>query len=167
MRLLPYENFYIVTQLKPAEVQERLATEIEPVTPFTFRKLFVRKSAYFFKGYVEDNRFKIIRIIFHRNSFLPFIKGSTESYLTGNRVHIIMYMHILVTLFMCIWFGMTGFGAIIYLTGATPNKFSPPPLIALSMFLFGYGMMIGAFKYESIKAKDKLLELFEGEIDYK
>jgi len=167
MNLLPYENFYIITQLKPVEVQERLETEIEPVTPFSFKKLFVRKSAYFFKGHAANGHFQIRHIIFHRNSFLPIIKGSIKTYLTGSRIHVIIRMHLLVTLFMCTWFGMVGFGAIVYLTGATANNFSPPPFFALLMFLFGYGMMIGAFKYESIKAKDKLLELLEGEIDYK
>jgi CBS domain containing-hemolysin-like protein len=116
---------------------------------------------------MEDGRFQIIRIIFNRNSFLPIIKGSTESYLTGSRVHVIMRMHTVVILFMCIWFGIVGFGTIAYLTGATANKFSLPPLIASLMFLFGYGLMMWAFKYESSKAKDKLLELLEGEIDYK
>ena len=167
MKLLPYENFYIVTPLKPAEVQERLETEIEPVTPFSFKKLFILKSAYFFKGYMENGRFQIIRIIFNRNSFLPIIKGSTESYLTGSRIRVIMHMHILVTLFMCIWFGIVGFGAITYLTGAAAYKFSPPPLIALLMLLLGYGLMMWPFQYESAKAKDKLLALLEGEIDQK
>jgi len=167
MNLLPYENFYIITQLKPAEVQERLETEIEPYAPFSFKKIFVRKSVYFFKGHAANGHFQIRHIIFHRNSFLPLIEGSTEIYLTGSRIHVIMRMHLLVTLFMCIWFGMVGFCAIAYLTGATANKFSLPPLIASLMFLFGYGLMMWAFKYESIKAKDKLLELLEGEIDYK
>ena len=38
-------------------------------------------------------------------------------------------------------------------------------MMGLFMFLLGYGLSTGSFKYESKKAREKLLNLFDGEIE--
>jgi hypothetical protein len=36
MKLLPYENFYIISKLKPEEVQERLQEAVSPDIGYSF-----------------------------------------------------------------------------------------------------------------------------------
>src|SRR6202012_905244 len=112
MKLLPYENFHIITLLKPAKVQGCLEREVEPDAGFSFKGVFSSPSAVYFSGYVVNGTFEFKRIINYRNSFLPRIKGSTESWISGGRVHVKMKMHIAVTIFMCIWLSFALFGGI-------------------------------------------------------
>jgi len=75
---LPFEFFYIVTNLKPEEVQARLEKEIAPLRGFNLKYLFESDPNFYFKGYSVNGTFEIQRIISHRNSFLPQIKGTTQ-----------------------------------------------------------------------------------------
>ncbi|MGZ3871947.1 MAG: hypothetical protein ACXVJD_03460 [Mucilaginibacter sp.] len=165
MKFLPFEDFYIITGLKPGQVQERLEKEVEPDMGFSFKKLFSPQSGRYFTGYVVNGTFGFKRIIQHRNSFLPQIKGSTEAWLNGSRVHVKMSMHIGVTIFMCIWLGfalLLGFGFFIQEIRTAPFKIED--LAPFGAFLFGYLLSLGGFKYESIKAQKKLFELLNGEL---
>lgn len=163
MRLLPYENFYLLSQIKPADLQARLEKEVEPVVGFSFKRLFSRSSSFYFSGYTVNGIFQIKRVIFYRNSFLPRIYGEIEPYLNGSQIHIKMRMHVLVIVFMSIWLGGVLFGAIAFLIGNIIYGFNITSLIPVVMFLFGYGIMMGGFKYESRKAKAKLLIIFNAE----
>lgn len=165
MKLLPFEDFYINTNLKPGEVQSSLEKEVEPDKEFSFKNLFITTSDYYFSGYVVNGTFEFKRIISYRNSFLPQIKGSTEAWLNGSRVHIKMRMHTAVIIFMCIWLGFTAlFGIGFLIQEMNKRPFEIADLTPCGMFLFGYLLTMGCFKYESVKAKDKLLELLAGNI---
>jgi len=166
MKYLPYEDFHIITPLKPAEVQALLAKETEPVKQFSFSTLFSRSSGYYFSGYVVNGMFEISRVIDYRNSFLPQIKGSTEAWLNGSRLHITMQLHPAVMAFMFIWMGGVGLAAVAVISaGFSERSFEPLSLIPLAMFLFGYLLSTGGFKYESRKAKAKLIDLLSGHIE--
>jgi hypothetical protein len=165
MNFLPFENFYIITSLKPEEVQDHLQEIVEPDKGFSFSNFLSSSSGYYFTGYVINGTFEFKRIINNRNSFLPQIKGSTETWLNGSRVHIIMRMHIGVTIFMCMWLGFAllfGVGFLIQETKKGPFKIVD--LAPFGMFLFGYLLSLGGFKYESNKAKNKLVDLLNGDI---
>jgi hypothetical protein len=165
MKLLPFEDFYINTNLKPEEVQSSLEKEVEPVQGFSFKNLFTKTSGYYFSGYVVNGTFEFKRVISYRNSFLPQIKGSTEAWLNGSRVHVKMGMHTAVIIFMCIWLSFAALFGIVFLIQET-NKgpFKIVDLVPFAMFLFGYLLSLGGFKYESIEAKNKLVELLNGDI---
>ncbi len=166
MRFLPFENFYITTSLKPDEVQERLRQEVEPVQGFSFKNIFSASSGAYFSGYVAIGAFEFKRLIYYRNSFLPVIKGTTETWLNGSRVHVKMRMEIAVIVFMCLWLGGVGIaGLAFFVNNISNHEFDAASLIPLGMFIFGYLLATGGFKFESIKAKNKLLELLDGEME--
>jgi hypothetical protein len=167
MKFFPFENFYIITKLQVAEVQHRLENEVEPDTGFSFKDLFSSaSSSLYFSGYVLNGTFKFKRVINYRNSFLPEIKGSTETYLDGSRVHVKMRLNTAVLLFMCVWLGgVTLAGIGIMVSSIIDRKFEWAMLLPLGMFAFGYTLATGGFKYESQKAKSKLLEILEGKME--
>lgn len=166
MKLLPYEKFYFTTRFKPEEIQQKLERNIEPDKPFSIKDIFKRESVFYFTGFATNAYFEIKRIIFYQNAFLPRVKGLIEPDVNGSRVEIKMYMHILVMLFMCIWLGGVTVGCVTLTVTMVINRhFEAPMLIPYIMFLIGYGVMMWGFKYESVKAKEKLLELLEGEIE--
>ena len=167
MKFLPYEDFYITTRLKPDEVQQRLEDEISPVNGGLFKfGSFSSPSGTYFEGFAVNGMFEIKHGINYRNSFLPQIKGTTEAYLDGSRVHIKMKMLTFVTLFMCFWLSFAALaGVVVLITAINKKQFSAVALMPFVMFLFGYALTMGGFKYESRSAKNKLLEILDGEIE--
>jgi hypothetical protein len=165
MIFLPFENFYIITSLNPEQVQDYLQQEVEPGNGFSFKSIFSSSSDKYFSGYVINGTFEFKRVISYRNSFLPQIKGSTEAWINGSRIHVTMRMHIAVIIFMCMWLGGVGLAGVgILLRSFSKGVFEPTTLIPFGMFLFGYVLATGGFKYESSKARNKLVELLNGEI---
>ena len=118
-----------------------------------------------YAGSINGNSFSITRIIGYRNSFLPRIKGSIKKGVGKTEVNIKMRLHPFVLVFMFVWCGGVGFGFLAFLTSSIgKGTFEPTILIPLAMLLFGYGLTTGGFKYESIKSRKYLAELFEAEI---
>jgi hypothetical protein len=75
---------------------------------------------------------------------------------------------LLATIFMSCWLGIIGIAGIAMLfQNLGKQPFDASLLIPAGMFLFGYGISFGGFKFESIKARAKLLELLEGELEVK
>ena len=164
MKFLPFENFYIITNLKPEQVQARLEKEVEPNKGFSFSNLFSRSDRAF-TGYIVNGTFEFKRIISYSNSFLPQIKGSTEPWMNGSRVHIKMRMHNAVIGFMCLWLGMALlFGVGFLVQELNKGPFEVVDLAPFLMFGFGYVLATGGFKFESTKAKNMLLEILNGTI---
>lgn len=162
MKLLPYENFYIITKMKQAEVQLEFERAVSAGTGSIFKS---SSCATYFEGYAVNGVFEFKRSIEYRNSFLPEIKGTTEPYLNGSRIHVKMRMMMFVTVFMCVWLGGAAVGGIsIFISEISDGHFRIQDLAVFLMFFFGYGLMMGAFKYESRKAKNKLLEMFDGDM---
>jgi len=121
-----------------------------------------------YEGSVNGNSFSITRIIVYRNSFLPRINGIIEKDFNGNKINVKMRLHVFVIVFMFIWFGGIGIGCLAVLaTGFKfgSQNFEPMSLIPFGMLIFGYALVTGGFKYESIKSKKYLAQLFEAEIE--
>ncbi|MCR8558897.1 hypothetical protein KXD93_14670 [Mucilaginibacter sp. BJC16-A38] len=166
MTFLPYENFYIITNLKPEAVQQRLEAEISPGDGSFFKfGMSSSSTATYFEGFAVNGTFKFKRVISYRNSFLPQIEGTTEVYPSGSRVHVKMKMYLFVVIFMCLWICPLGLATIWAVVRAIVDKhIEPNNFVPFAMMLFGYGITMGGFKSESIKAKSKLLEMLDGEI---
>ena len=76
-----------------------------------------------------------------------------------------MNLHIAVTLFMCVWLGFAlifGIGFLVQEINKGPFEFVD--LAPFLMFVFGYVLATGGFKYESIKARNMLLATLNGTI---
>jgi hypothetical protein len=163
MKFLPYERLKIMTALSSTEVLKRLDNAIEPKRSFRF----LGSSAKPYQGRVEASHFEVSRIIGYRNSFLPMIKGDVQSEISGCSIHITMHPHIFVTAFMIFWLGGVGFFFLSFLysfvSSLTELQTTDLSLILIpgGMFLLGYTMFLGGFKYESTKSKRFFRELFE------
>jgi hypothetical protein len=165
MLFAPFERLTIETPLPPEEVHQRLAQIIEPRQMFRF---FSRDHKPY-QGSLNHDRFEVSRIIHYRNSFLPVIKGEIQPGLGGSIIDITMHPHPFVIVFMIVWFGFTGtiFAGILCTSlisiwqsegGSLGN------LIGVSLpagfVLFGYALVMGGFKFESVKSKAFFQELF-------
>ena len=158
MKFLPYERVKIITALSRDEVLKRLDNSIEPKR--YFRQF--RPGTKPYQGSLEGSHFEVSRIIGYRNSFLPMIKGDVQTEISGCSVHITMHPNIFVTAFMVVWLGGVGFFFLAFLYSLLSASTDPSILfIPAGMFVFGYGLLLGGFKFESTKSKKFFRDLFE------
>jgi hypothetical protein len=108
MKLLPYENFCIISKLKPEEVQERLQEAVSPDIGYSFYLggLNPLGPNTPFKGCITNNKFAFKPTIIYSNSFLPQITGSIEACDGGSRIHVkmTMYTFVMITMGLAICF---------------------------------------------------------------
>ena len=163
MKFLPTECFTYKTRLKESEIISRLSDHIEPEKTFRFG-IFGSGSTKNYEGQINGQTFYIKRIISYRNSFLPRIYGIIERDLDGSIIKVKMKLHVVVKVFLCIWFGGVGLGCVAFLIQAfNKSAFDPMTLIPFGMLIFAYGLTMGGFKYESIKSNKFLQAIFEAE----
>lgn len=162
MILLPTENFTINTSLTKDEVITKLNEVVEPY-----------KAGYLpyhdggdkpYEGEVTNDTFKINRIIKYRNSFIPKISGQVFSEEKGTGIKIKMRLNMAVIVFS-IFLALFDIAFIIILTVAGVYSEIDESTIFFLLFpglflVFGYAMLMGCFKYESIKSKKFFKELF-------
>jgi hypothetical protein len=111
--LMPYRTVTIETPLAMDEALASLATLIQPKRGLwsTLRSGLGASNGRTepFEGTIGRRRFKIMRVIGYRNSFLPVIVGSVEPTASGCRVRLVMRLHAFVATFMLLWMAMPVF----------------------------------------------------------
>lgn len=166
MKYLPFENITYRSKLDADVIIEKLKKEIEPRKTFRMTGVFGNSNHKPYEGSIEGKTFNISRIIRYQNSFLPKIKGDVNKDINGTRINVKMRLHLFVIIFMFIWFGGVGFGCFTVLSIAFIKKsFDAIYLLPFGMLLFGYLLVTLGFKYESIKSKKYLSQLFEAEME--
>ncbi len=164
---LPFERLTIKTYLSPEKIQQKLA---EVVEPRRMRFGFLSGPHKPYQGELDGKRFNITRIIHYRNSFLPVIKGEIRPEIEGCSIDITMYPHPVVIAFMIFWLGTTGsiffallcnalLSVVLSGTGDIASSSSGIFIPGL-MFIFGYLLLTGGFKFESVRSKVFLQKLF-------
>jgi hypothetical protein len=166
MKYLPYERFYIDTQLKPNEVQKAMEKEISPRSN-RFLDFGRSTGGTYFKGYVMNGEFQFEPDISGRNSFNPQIKGSISAYENGSRVIVKMTLNPAVWIFISFalfFLAIAGLSIVIseIMNAQIGFRFFAPLLMFASIYL----VATLCYKSESIPAKDKLTGLLEGKIIY-
>jgi len=171
--LLPFEKYRIQTHLSEEEIIHRLdnITQHSGKRPSSFLfglgTLFGQSSGARYEGKIEPNNFKISRVISYRNSFLPVIQGTVSSFLNQREIAISMSLNLFVKIFMGIWLTLTSLASIFtlyrFFTGTDQDPSSPGIFIPLQMVVFGYLLMLLAFKFESRKSKKELNDLLEAQ----
>lgn len=165
--ILPFENYKIITNLKPEKIVEKLIANVKPKREisFSFKPVEITKP---YQGEVYKTGFKINRCIDYRNSFLPEITGTFSTFLGKTEVNISMRLFTLVKVFAILWLSVVGvvcigiiFGYIFFANNLSKIQFSPAILIPFGMFIFGCLLFTLPFKIESKKAKEFLDKLFE------
>lgn len=168
-KYLPFENYTLETKLSTSEVLTRLEANVKAP-----RRTWNRETSPDlikpYEGKMTGDTFEISRVINYRNSFLPVIKGSINTYLGKTRITIKMRMVMFVMAFMFFWFGIVGLVClgllivgIIQFKEILQHGFSPMLLIPFAMLAFGCLLVSFAFKRESKKAKTFLSDLLQGQ----
>ena len=163
MKYLPYENVTFESKLNKEEIMKRISGMIEPSR--TYRKFIAGRGGQKpYEGSIYLNIFNMSRVIAYRNSFLPIIEGRVEEDFGTTKINVRMRLNTFVLVFICIWCGGVGIGFFAMLTYSIgTGRFEPATLITLGMLLFGYALVTLGFKYESIKSKNFLKDLFDTE----
>jgi len=157
---MAYYRFEIESPFTPTEVISKIQAVTKSPEGFfgSLKKGFFPfdKPLVPFVGRVDIESFQIHRDIRYRNSFLPIISGRIESTPTGSHVRVTMRMHLLVSLFMVIWF--SGVASAIWASAFGSKLQSTAGLVApIGMFAFGIFLVSLCFFPEAIKAK-KIIE---------
>jgi len=167
MKFLPAEVFFITSPLKPEEAALRLANEVEPAPASRYKAIFAESSLdRYFCGFVTKDKFEIERIIDYRNTNLPQIKGTIEALIDGSRIHVKIAKSKYTSRFTRIWLSVTGLLAVGFsILDIATKQLNWAPLIPAGFFLVVFLLVPRGFKAESELAKEKLCEIFEGNIE--
>jgi hypothetical protein len=169
---LPFERYTLKTKLSSAEVCKLIADNIEPEKAFRFPN-FNNNSRKLYEGNVFANTFKISRIKISKG-YLPIIEGEILSCDGQTEIDISMRLMTLESVSWWIFLSVSGLVVVgILLTGLLQIKqivhdtFSlwilSPFLIPLTIFFVGCFIPTLHFKSESIKSKEFLVTLLNGQ----
>ena len=156
MKLLPYDTFELVVPEPLPQVRERL---MENVGAQSFWDIFSSAEEKPFTGKVEENTFRIYRIIHYRNSFLPILNGVFEHHPTGTRISVKMRLHIFVMMFLLVWIGAAISFAFPFTAVAFWAEIGQAGVMVGVVLLMTYA----GFWFEAKKSKKEFLEIF-GEV---
>lgn len=159
MKLLPYDSLDIETSMTLGEAVEKLNSVVKP---WTWSSLLKRSDAVPFLGNVTSERFKIVRNIHYRNSFLPIIRGRFRQGHAGIVISVTMSLHPFVMAFMAVWFGGVVLGTIMLIGALLSGKtrFEISMLILFALPVGGWAMVYFGFWIEAKKARSILTETF-------
>lgn len=161
MKFLPLEKYTLVSPLKPEEIFRKLEAVVE--TSGGGALMSYARSNKPYKGKISGSSFEISRIIGYRNSFKPVIIGEISGY-SGTDIKIYMRMHKAVIIFCCVWTGtVAAIAAVPFFSQANSGKSNFPAYIPFLMLVLVYALIMGGFKWESIKSKKFLKDLFQAE----
>ncbi len=168
MNILPYENLTYKTHLSKDEILKRVRNETEPKQWIRMTGVFSSGNHKAYEGVVNENSFKISRIIGYRNSFLPRIEGKIEENKESTLIHIKMRLHTFVIVFLAIWLSFM-FVATLFLIPIFRQEMENQSIFNLASFtpflmiLIISVVTVLAFHYEGNKSKKFFENLFEAE----
>jgi hypothetical protein len=174
MIFLPFEKFSLVSPLSFDEINGKLLYYVEPKKAIRgIGNLPVKP----YEGKILTNGFKINRSIGftasglksignrNKNSFRPRIIGKLEKTNIYTTIHINMRMTYSTIIFMFFWLVFLSVLAILYIPRqiADEGSIQFESYIILFFIVFGYGIMMGGFKTDSIKSRKYLSEILKCE----
>lgn len=163
MAFLPFERLIIKTHLNPEEARQKLSEVLESRV-FVWRYPPDHRP---YRGKINGYDFEISRIIHHRNSFLPKIKGEIQPGIGETLIKVTMMLHPEVQVFMSIFLGFSAFIFLLMLFAwiFSIGTFHGPVILAIlgpaGLFTIGYVFCTVAFKFEVGESRLFLRNLFE------
>jgi len=147
----PFRRFELLTGMSPQHAAHALQRIVEPMQYFVW---WPEKRHGYFEGTVDEERFKISRIIRYRNSFVPIVEGRLHG--EGGRTLIALNLRMawIVTAF---WLCMIG---LVSWKGAAGVFGIRSPLNTVEMIAFLYFMASVAFGIEARIAIKRLVQVF-------
>ena len=143
MRLLPFEQFTLVTDSPPEEVQSKLAKLVSQ------RRFTLRAPPEPFQGMIAGKHFKVLRGRLGRGQFRPVIIGDIESTGTGSAVRVCMRLSMPLTIIV-----LMGFGLLVALFLRSGGSLVRAGLMTVVLFV----LMSGSFWFQVKWARLALCE---------
>jgi hypothetical protein len=165
MKWLPYESFYIHTNLDPDAAQADLETEVSPEDKLILFPRFRQRRDGTFLGTIANGNFRIRPQAFNRNLFLPNISGAISPWTNGSRIQLAMRPHPLALLLICGWVSWVALFGIALLSQNPNVHFSGFATLVCALVAFGYLYMMRGFIIASDKAAKTLAEIFQGDVE--
>jgi len=136
MKLLPYENFHIISKLTPGEIVEKLKEVTRPNTGYAVNLSGINPNGpnTTFKGFINSSDFKFEPAIIYRNSFLPQITGSIEPFGEGSRVDIKMALYTPIGIIVGILLSIAGFFCIKFFPHLISDNHTETDIIPFLFF---------------------------------
>jgi len=94
------QEWEISSNYSQQEASEILKSKVTIRKPF---EIAFRKPKTPYQGEIQNNRFKVSRVIHYRNSFLPNITGEITSKGKGSKIKISFGLHIFVQIFLIVF----------------------------------------------------------------
>ncbi|WP_428740472.1 hypothetical protein [Tenacibaculum sp.] len=161
MKIIPSEKVEFKTTLSVTEVDNKLRENIQPKRGgrLGFSK---KEKDKVFEGNHTNRKFEIQRVIYHRNSFLPQIKGSYQSTVNGTKVIAELKLHGFVVVFMIFWLSGVSLALIATIIGIITQETNPIAIIIpLIMLAFGFGLSHYGFYMEKEKSINELKKVLK------
>ncbi len=148
----------------PDAAQAVLEREIEPVAKIIWFNI-PRSASRYFTGSNSGYSFRLRSQFSYGNAFQPLINVDIVPNISGSRINIKMRLPIILIIFLCLWMSIMGYTCIGFLVKQAgevtdANFFGP-----LGMALFVYFIAMSGFKFASFRVKNKLSQLFPGDIE--
>ena len=156
---LPYKRIVISTSLTTENCVSLISAAISPNRTIN---TWFSSSSKEFEGSVNEQGFKIQKVIHNRNSFLPVLNGKFIQFEKGTKIEVRLSLDTLVLVFTSFWLaGMGGFFLLLVIdsiSAGVPNKDMWYPLGAIGFFYF---MILVGFGSYAKRTEEFITNLFE------
>jgi hypothetical protein len=155
----PYKRIVIPTSLTIEKCVSLVSTAI---SPYRTINTWFSSSSKEFEGSVNEQGFKIQKVIHNRNSFLPVLNGKFIQFEKGTKIEVRLSLDTLVLVFTSFW--LAGMGGVFLLlvigsiSAGAPNKFVWYPLAGIVFFYF---MILVGFGSYAKRTEEFIMNLFE------
>jgi hypothetical protein len=159
MLLIPFDRVTLVVPASAEVTRERLQASVGKHT----WNVFKRDSHSPFLGEVGPDRFKIVRNITYRNSWMPVMVGRITQEGSNTVIRVRLRLVTFVLIFTCFWITMATFGTLAITLRSfsigDPSRYIG--LLILGFPAFGYALCMGGFLYERKRSLKELKELLQ------
>lgn len=153
---MPFRRVEIATPLPANVVRDRIRARLRPDVGFWDRVktgLSPVADSQPFQGTLSETEFKLTRVIWYRNSFLPVVRGELRPGGGGGTiVRLTMRLQVSTAAFMVVWIGFVAV-AVPWQRLYGPQGVNPNALTPIGMLLFGLLLTIVGFYPEARKAE--------------
>lgn len=153
IHFIPYAKYEIKSDLNIIEIQERIADQIS--TQSRVKKLF-HDNKKKFRGKVDPNGFKLRRILDHRNSWNPTLKGQFIELEQGTLIKLKVSIHPIILVFSLL------FIAFISFQGLTSINSLEEAFLPIGLLFFLYVFTFFGFNLATEPAVDAIYKTIGG-----
>ena len=156
--IIPYKHIRISTALTVEQAVSLISSAISPRRTLSNWSVSTGKE---FEGSVNEQGFKIQKIIHNRNSFLPVLYGKFVPTEMGTKVDIHLTMDRLTIIFVCLWLAASGGAFLLLARGSmTTGKWDNDTWYTLAALTFFYLMMFFGYGLYAKTTEEFVMNLF-------